>query len=680
MEKYTVQKGDSLWKISRRFGIDINELTNINGLRTKAEQHIIQPGQILNLPSKDKVYDTQLALIICDLAWRPLTNVKVRITFDGKAYDYLTDGNGIVAGLLIEDSTKGIKVELQHLNEKEYILIANHKKLPLGRLSLRISSREMIIKGSTSVKQGTQQSSKKQEKEKAKQKGNPSASSSSKDKTMESPTPSLNQTTRIEGGVPISVNNIGNVSEGLRLPPEAEQYRDYIIEAAKKYDFQPEGLAALIYAESRWKANATNNTGSGAVGLGQFKPDTWLSLCAKPESRVYQFITGKYSYQKLIYRNKKLWGETVDGTIAEIDTDTVLSLRLNAEYNIDMIGLLDRKSIEELINKWNLLSIKALEPDEMVKVAYLVHMNGTLGSVDIIMNGDEVAENNYDKNHIPTESTYEKRLFSNLKDTIKIERYHSIDGTYRTAFVAWMIDYYDSLIVPDHYRVVPEEKNYSIKDIIHKLNPKYIPKNDLPSEGVPSLQTQAQTRAPVTSQWHNPIESCQIRTAGMISARSASFGQDVRRDAAGNPRPHQGVDIKAEPGTPIYAVADGHIQFIIRNPSDTAPYGKTLCIVVDINDLPEDKKELCKYEDQPLERVYFFYAHLSEISPHLSRNAKVECGDILGKTGHTGNANRMTTIARGAHLHFEVRTRWDTGLGCDFHLDPSPFIDGFDYP
>ncbi|EPY6965626.1 transglycosylase SLT domain-containing protein [Klebsiella pneumoniae] len=73
----------------------------------------------------------------------------------------------------------------------------------------------------------------------------------------------------------------------------------------KKYAFQPEGLSALIYAESRWKANATNPTGSGAVGLGQFKPDTWLSLCAESESKIYQLITGKYSYQKLVYKNRK---------------------------------------------------------------------------------------------------------------------------------------------------------------------------------------------------------------------------------------------------------------------------------------------------------------------------------------------------------------------------------------
>lgn len=100
----------------------------------------------------------------------------------------------------------------------------------------------MIIKGSTSVKKGTQQSSKQQEKEKAKQKGGSSASSPSENKTKERQTPSVNQTTRTEGGAPTSVSNIGNVSEGLRLPPEAEQYRDYIIETAKNMNSSQKDL------------------------------------------------------------------------------------------------------------------------------------------------------------------------------------------------------------------------------------------------------------------------------------------------------------------------------------------------------------------------------------------------------------------------------------------------------
>lgn len=672
MEQYTVQKGDSLWKISRKFGTDVNELARINGLLTKAEKHIIQPGQVLNLPSKDKVYDTQLTLRIFDLAWRPLGDTKLRLTFDDKMYDYVTDNSGVVAGLLIEDSTKGIKVELQHLNKKEYILIADHKKLPLGTLSLRISSREMIIKGSTSVKKGTQQSSKLQEKEKAKQKGNSSAFGLSKNKTTESQTPSINHTTRTEGGAPTNVSNIGNVSDGLRLPPEAEQYRDYIIETAKKYNFQPEGLAALIYAESRWKSNATNTTGSGAVGLGQFKPKTWLYLCTISESKIYQFITERYSYQKLKYENGELFGVSVNGAITEIDKNTVLALRANAEYSIDMIGLYDRLGVDNISDV--LIGVSSLEPDEIIKLAYLIHHNGESGAYDIIMNGAGTES----KYKVYTNENLKSRLESNINDA-DAKKYLSIDGTGRTAYVAWLVSYYRAIIVPDDYRVTPKETDYDLKDIIKKLNPNFDLNTELPaqtSKASSTVQTVgADTISGHSGKWHNPLEICKIRTHGLSGLRAATFGNDVRR-VNGMPKPHQGVDIEALPGTPIYAVADGRVALI----RDNGDYGKQLCIIIQIDDLPASKASLCEYDGDQLQVIYFFYAHLSEISSDISYDSLVKCGDILGKTGCTGNANGMTTIELGAHLHFEARKTKRPGRGIVDRIDPVPFIDGFNYP
>ncbi|HBZ0572078.1 TPA: M23 family metallopeptidase [Klebsiella pneumoniae] len=84
--------------------------------------------------------------------------------------------------------------------------------------------------------------------------------------------------------------------------------------------------------------------------------------------------------------------------------------------------------------------------------------------------------------------------------------------------------------------------------------------------------------------------------------------------------------------------------------------------------------------DSEISEVYFFYAHLSAIHSGLERGDHVRCGELLGETGCTGNANGMTSIALGAHLHFEVRVKERPGPGIANRLDPAPFIDGFNYP
>ena len=45
---YVVKKGDSLYKISKEFGVDINDLINVNDLKS----NLIYPNQVLIIPKK----------------------------------------------------------------------------------------------------------------------------------------------------------------------------------------------------------------------------------------------------------------------------------------------------------------------------------------------------------------------------------------------------------------------------------------------------------------------------------------------------------------------------------------------------------------------------------------------------------------------------------------------------
>lgn len=86
---------------------------------------------------------------------------------------------------------------------------------------------------------------------------------------------------------------------------------------------------------------------------------------------------------------------------------------------------------------------------------------------------------------------------------------------------------------------------------------------------------------------------------------------------------HEGMDIAAFPGTPIYAPANGVVVFAGYKKG----YGKV--IVVDHG-----------YELSTL------YGHLSDIM--VSRWQKVERKQVIGAIGNTGNSS-------GPHLHYEVR-------------------------
>ncbi len=108
-------------------------------------------------------------------------------------------------------------------------------------------------------------------------------------------------------------------------------------------------------------------------------------------------------------------------------------------------------------------------------------------------------------------------------------------------------------------------------------------------------------------------------------------------------RSHQGVDIFADTGIPIYAYQGGTIRL-----SHNRLGGISAHIV---NDWGQ-----------------FYYAHLSGYAPGIESGMEVETGQLIGYNGNTGNA-RFTP----PHLHWEVRPGPPDARGRYTPVDPTPY-------
>jgi murein DD-endopeptidase MepM/ murein hydrolase activator NlpD len=118
-------------------------------------------------------------------------------------------------------------------------------------------------------------------------------------------------------------------------------------------------------------------------------------------------------------------------------------------------------------------------------------------------------------------------------------------------------------------------------------------------------------------------------------------------DNFGDPRsngPHQGVDLLASLGQPVYAVADGTLTS--RTDANSPRSGNSWGLTA-------------------VGGVYYFYAHLSAFTPGLTKGSTVKRGDVIGFVGDTGNPG-----PGNYHLHFEVRP----GGQLSQAVDPFPLL------
>ena len=147
----------------------------------------------------------------------------------------------------------------------------------------------------------------------------------------------------------------------------------------------------------------------------------------------------------------------------------------------------------------------------------------------------------------------------------------------------------------------------------------------------------------------DPLVDMKVRT----NKGSNLFGKVRAKDGVINNKNHQGFDYYAPEGTPIYAISTAEVYSIVN--TTTTDYGKQIVLAITNSDGVVS---------------YAFYAHLSEIDVE---KGDILCeGDVIGKTGNTGNASSMK--GDDQHLHFELRTTPSPGLGLGGRLNPNDII------
>lgn len=663
MEQYKVKKGDTLWKLARKNGTTVEVLAELNNLRGR-KLHMLREDQMLFLPGEaHKVPDCKLIVRFRGLASKEFTPKRAQVEHDGKRHTLELNPNGLLL-LEIDDHSLGLKILIEDLSKK-MIRVFDNDTLPLGKYVLNIDSRALKTDGALQSKKGT----------------STAASTDVKASTTHNAQVSGGNTAveqaRVETGKPVQVIATIYTNENLRLHPKNEKYRDFLLASAKKYDTTPQALAALIQAEAatlqsgEWNEKTNSDKPKRkAKGLCQFMEDGWTAVHQDPNSLLYQDCKKMDKSQWMAKRFEAKYA--IDGTAAYAKMN-LRSFKENSKYDVD-----------------------ALAAEDKAKLAYLLHHEGDFGTRRLLgLAGNRTSKEWAAALGVQLGTNSEDAKAREQAEARRDSYLQQYGGNGHLAYKGWLFSIVDSKINVNHFVVEDAnaftKKPRSIAEITESLTKtpqvtKPLPKSKAPPPAPAPAQkattapktaptptpTQApsttpqQTQTPDQEGWHDPLAVCTLRTENIASKLGSTFGMTRN----GGTKAHQGLDFVAAPGTPIYAVADGKVVPVL-DPT-TKGYGDTAVLVVDINDLPEKQAQLVKNSGKTQGTIGFAYAHLSEL-PHEAKF--VQAGDIIGKTGCTGNANTMTTIKKGAHLHFEIRVNpYHAPKGLANRIDPLPFI------
>jgi peptidoglycan LD-endopeptidase LytH len=178
----------------------------------------------------------------------------------------------------------------------------------------------------------------------------------------------------------------------------------------------------------------------------------------------------------------------------------------------------------------------------------------------------------------------------------------------------------------------------SMADRIPKPEPAIVPPPfDVPERNKPA-QGEANRMAPDIPPQHlaNPLPNIDLNRV------TDTFNET--RDG----HRHEALDIMAQRGTPVHAVAEGNVAKLF-----TSKQGG-----------------LTVYQFDNSGTWCYYYAHLDHYAPGLAEGMLLRRGDVLGYVGSTGDAS-----AKAPHLHFAVfrlgpEKKWWKGEA----VDPLPLL------
>jgi Membrane proteins related to metalloendopeptidases len=164
------------------------------------------------------------------------------------------------------------------------------------------------------------------------------------------------------------------------------------------------------------------------------------------------------------------------------------------------------------------------------------------------------------------------------------------------------------------------------------------------SPDAPTKQHVSDPALPAPAARTNPSGTVLIPVQGV----QATALLDTFTDARSQGRSHDAIDIMAPAGTPVLAVADGHIEKLFTS----------------------ERGGLTIYQFDPAGRLAYYYAHLQGYAPGLAEQQQITRGQLLGYVGSTGNAS-----PDAPHLHFAIfelgpEKRWWEGTA----INPYPAL------